>query len=48
VTSAAGQAAERALDLAEPDRLVLPFAMTGSRELLVLITWPGRAAGGTA
>jgi LuxR family transcriptional regulator, maltose regulon positive regulatory protein len=32
--SAASQAAERALALAEPDRLVLPFAMTGSRELL--------------
>jgi LuxR family maltose regulon positive regulatory protein len=31
---AASQAAERALALAEPDRLVLPFAMTGSRELL--------------
>jgi LuxR family transcriptional regulator, maltose regulon positive regulatory protein len=31
---AAGRAAERALALAEPDRLVLPFAMTGSRELL--------------
>jgi LuxR family maltose regulon positive regulatory protein len=31
---AANQAAERALGLAEPDRLVLPFAMTGSRELL--------------
>jgi LuxR family transcriptional regulator, maltose regulon positive regulatory protein len=33
---AAGQAAERALALAlaEPDRLVLPFAITGSRELL--------------
>jgi LuxR family transcriptional regulator, maltose regulon positive regulatory protein len=31
---AAGQAAERALDLAEADRLVLPFAMTGARELL--------------
>jgi LuxR family maltose regulon positive regulatory protein len=31
---AADQAAERALALAEPDRLVLPFAMTGSRELL--------------
>jgi LuxR family transcriptional regulator, maltose regulon positive regulatory protein len=31
---AAGQAAERALALAESDRLVLPFAMTGSRELL--------------
>jgi len=31
---AASEAAERALALAEPDRLVLPFAMTGSRELL--------------
>jgi LuxR family transcriptional regulator, maltose regulon positive regulatory protein len=31
---AANQAAERALALAEPDRLVLPFAMTGSSELL--------------
>ena len=31
---AAHQAAERALALAEADRLVLPFAMTGSRELL--------------
>jgi LuxR family maltose regulon positive regulatory protein len=31
---AASQATERALALAEPDRLVLPFAMTGSRELL--------------
>ncbi len=31
---AANRAAERALDLAEQDRLVLPFAMTGSRELL--------------
>ena len=31
---AANQAAERALDLAEPDRLILPFAMTGSQELL--------------
>ena len=31
---AASQAAERALALAEADRLVLPFAMTGSRELL--------------
>jgi LuxR family maltose regulon positive regulatory protein len=30
----ANQAAERALALAESDRLVLPFAMTGSRELL--------------
>jgi LuxR family transcriptional regulator, maltose regulon positive regulatory protein len=31
---AANLAAERALALAESDRLVLPFAMTGSRELL--------------
>jgi LuxR family transcriptional regulator, maltose regulon positive regulatory protein len=31
---AASRAAERALALAEPDRLVLPFAMTGARELL--------------
>jgi LuxR family maltose regulon positive regulatory protein len=31
---AASQAAERALALAEPDRLVLPFAMTGAAELL--------------
>ncbi|MGW7420156.1 LuxR C-terminal-related transcriptional regulator [Streptomyces sp. NPDC054813] len=31
---AANQAAEQALALAEPDRLVLPFAMTGSQELL--------------
>jgi LuxR family maltose regulon positive regulatory protein len=31
---AANQAAERALALAEPDRLILPFAMTSSRELL--------------
>jgi LuxR family transcriptional regulator, maltose regulon positive regulatory protein len=31
---AANQAAERALALAEPDRLVLPFAMTGAAGLL--------------
>ena len=31
---AANHAAERALSLAEPDRLVLPFVMTGSGELL--------------
>jgi LuxR family maltose regulon positive regulatory protein len=31
---AANQAAERALAMAESDRLVLPFAMTGSAELL--------------
>ena len=35
---AANQAAERALGLAEPDRLVLPFVMTGS----------GESAGGAA
>jgi LuxR family maltose regulon positive regulatory protein len=34
---AASMAAESALALAEPDRLVLPFAMTGSRELLEAI-----------
>jgi LuxR family transcriptional regulator, maltose regulon positive regulatory protein len=31
---AANQATERALSLAEADRLVLPFAMTGARDLL--------------
>jgi LuxR family maltose regulon positive regulatory protein len=31
---AANRAAERALALAEPDRLVLPFAMTGAADLL--------------
>ena len=31
---AANQAAERSLALAEPDRLVLPFAMTGSQPLI--------------
>jgi LuxR family transcriptional regulator, maltose regulon positive regulatory protein len=34
---AASRAAERALALAEPDRLVLPFLMTGSRELLAAV-----------
>jgi LuxR family maltose regulon positive regulatory protein len=34
---AANQAAERALALAEADRLVLPFAMTGSRDLLAAL-----------
>ena len=34
---AANHAAERALALAEPDRLVAPFAMTGSRELLTTL-----------
>jgi LuxR family maltose regulon positive regulatory protein len=36
---AAVQAAERALALAEPDRIVLPFAMTGSAELLRAVPW---------
>jgi len=34
---AASQAAERALALAEPDRPILPFVMTGSRELLAAL-----------
>src|SRR5207247_1677385 len=34
---AANQAAEHALALAEPDRLVLPFMMTGARELLEVL-----------
>jgi LuxR family transcriptional regulator, maltose regulon positive regulatory protein len=34
---AANQAAERALGLAEADRLVLPFVMTGSAELLEVL-----------
>jgi LuxR family transcriptional regulator, maltose regulon positive regulatory protein len=47
---AANQAAERALALAESDRLVLPFAMTGSLELLAAIprhqtAHPGLLAG---
>jgi ATP/maltotriose-dependent transcriptional regulator MalT len=36
---AANQAAERALALAEADRLVLPFAMTFSGELLEALPW---------
>jgi LuxR family transcriptional regulator, maltose regulon positive regulatory protein len=40
---AANQAAERALALAEADRLVLPFAMTGSRELLEALPRPETA-----
>jgi LuxR family maltose regulon positive regulatory protein len=31
---ASGEAAEQALNLAEPDRLILPFAMTGAWQLL--------------
>lgn len=37
----ANESAERALAIAEPDRLVLPFAMTGARDLLRAI--PGHA-----
>jgi LuxR family transcriptional regulator, maltose regulon positive regulatory protein len=40
---AAHQAAERALGLAEPDRLILPFAMTGSRRLLADLPRHGTA-----
>jgi LuxR family maltose regulon positive regulatory protein len=40
---AANQAAERALSLAEPDRLVLPFVMTGSGELLEALPRPETA-----
>ncbi|HEV2255334.1 MAG TPA: LuxR C-terminal-related transcriptional regulator [Streptosporangiaceae bacterium] len=42
---AADQAAERALALAEADRLVLPFAMTGARELLEALPRHGTAHG---
>jgi LuxR family maltose regulon positive regulatory protein len=40
---AANQAAEDALSLAEPDRLVLPFVMTGSGELLEALPRPETA-----
>ena len=40
---AANQAAERALALAEPDRLVLPFAMTGAGEVLEAMPRHGTA-----
>jgi LuxR family maltose regulon positive regulatory protein len=40
---AANQAAEHALSLAEPDRLVLPFVMTGSGELLEALPRPETA-----
>ena len=40
---AANQAAEQALALAESDRLVLPFVMTGSRELLEALPRYGTA-----
>ena len=36
---AASEAAERALALAEADRLVLPFAITGAHELLESMPW---------
>jgi LuxR family maltose regulon positive regulatory protein len=42
---AANQAAEHALALAEADRLVLPFAMTGSRRLLEALPRHGTAHG---
>jgi LuxR family transcriptional regulator, maltose regulon positive regulatory protein len=38
---AAQEAAEQALDLAEPDRLILPFAMTGAGPLLETLPRPG-------
>ena len=38
---AAVQAAEQALNLAEPDRLILPFAMTGAGQLLEALPRPG-------
>ena len=43
---AANQATEQALALAEPDRLVLPFAMTSSTELLEALPrhWTAHAA----
>jgi LuxR family transcriptional regulator, maltose regulon positive regulatory protein len=40
---AANQAAERALALAEADRLILPFAITGSSELLEALPRPETA-----
>jgi LuxR family transcriptional regulator, maltose regulon positive regulatory protein len=41
--AAAAAAAERALDLAEPDRLILPFATTGALELLEAMPRHGTA-----
>jgi LuxR family maltose regulon positive regulatory protein len=38
---AAWEAVEQALDLAEPDRLILPFAMTGAGPLLEALPRPG-------
>jgi LuxR family transcriptional regulator, maltose regulon positive regulatory protein len=40
---AANQAAERALEVAEPDQLVLPFALAGSLELLEALPRHGTA-----
>jgi LuxR family maltose regulon positive regulatory protein len=39
----ARKAVEQALNLAEPDRLILPFAMTGAWELLEALPPPGTA-----
>jgi LuxR family maltose regulon positive regulatory protein len=39
--SAARAAVERALHLAEPDRLILPFALTGAGQLLTALRLPG-------
>ena len=44
---AARGAVERALTLAEPDRLILPFAMTGAWELLEALPPRGDTAGCT-
>jgi LuxR family transcriptional regulator, maltose regulon positive regulatory protein len=38
---ASQEAAEQALNLAEPDRLILPFAMTGAWQLLETVPWHG-------
>jgi LuxR family transcriptional regulator, maltose regulon positive regulatory protein len=43
---AAREAIERALDLAEPDRLILPFAMTGAWRLLEALPSQGRSRQG--
>jgi LuxR family maltose regulon positive regulatory protein len=42
---ASGEAAEQALNLAEPDRLILPFAMTGAWRLLQARPGPGTSHG---
>jgi hypothetical protein len=43
---AANQAAEHALALAEQDRVILPFAMTGTAGLLEALPWHQTAHGG--